>query len=239
MADFGGQHCAMDMSIPAAGLKSALFSDSGVSDQSRIRSLMEDVFRRAEDPPNTLDDRVSNLSQVLYLMYLARARKATRIAEIGFSIGFSSIAFLESSPAAQVTSFEIHDETPAKSAKEFIDSRYPGRHQLVYGDSTQTVPAFQAPPTSDGFDLVFIDGAHEYPSVKADIANARRLAKPGATIVVNSMTPWFKWGIGPTTAWDEAVQDDVVTPLEHVSNAVAVSRIRGPIARAWAVGQFR
>ncbi len=111
--------------MPPAGLKSALFSDSGVSDQSRIQSLMEDIFRHAEDRTNTLDDRVSGLSQVLYLMYLARARKASSIAEIGFSIGFSSIAFLESSPAVQVTSFEIHNEAPAKSAKEFIDSRYP------------------------------------------------------------------------------------------------------------------
>ncbi|MBO4161996.1 MULTISPECIES: O-methyltransferase [Micromonospora] len=229
----------MDMSMPPAGLKSALFSDSGFSDQSRIQSLMEDIFRHSEDPMITLDDRVSVLSQVLYLMYLARARKASSIAEIGFSIGYSSIAFLESSPGAQVTSFEIHNEALAKSAKEFIDSRYPDRHHLIYGDSTHTVPAFEAPRSTDGFDLVFVDGAHEYPTVKADIANARRLARPGATIVVNSLTPWFKWGIGPTTAWDEAVRDGIVTPLEYVSNACAVSRIQGPVDRAWAVGQFQ
>ena len=225
--------------MPQAGLKSALFSDSGVSDQSRIRSLMEDIFRRAEDPTNTLDDRVSSLSQVLYLMYLARARKANSIAEIGFSIGYSSIAFLESSPAVQVTSFEIHNEAPAKSAKEFIDSRYPDRHHLIYGDSAHTVPAFPAPQSTDGFDLVFIDGAHEYPSVKADIANARRLARPGATVVINSLTPWFKWGVGPATAWDDAVRDGIVTPLEYVSDALAVSRIHGPVERAWAVGEFQ
>jgi len=229
----------MDMSMPPAGLKSALFSDSGVSDQSRIQSLMEDIFRHAEDRTNTLDDRVSGLAQVLYLMYLARARKASSIAEIGFSIGFSSIAFLESSPAVQVTSFEIHNEAPAKSAKEFIDSRYPDRHHLVYGDSTHTVPAFQTPRPTEGFDLVFIDGGHDYSCVKADITNARRLAKPGATIVVDDLTPWFKWGIGPTTAWDEAVRDDIVTPLEYMSDALAVSRIQGPAERVWAVGQYR
>jgi hypothetical protein len=75
--------------------------------------------------------------------------------------------------------------------------------------------------------------------VKADIANARRLAKPGATIVVNSLTPWFKWGVGPATAWDEAVRDDIVTPLEYMSDALAVSRIHGPVERAWAVGLFQ
>jgi hypothetical protein len=200
---------------------------------------MEVIFRRAQGPGNVLDDGISCLAQVLYLMYLARARKASSIAEIGFNIGFSSIAFLESSPQAKVTSFEINTEASVESAKEFIDSRYPDRHHLVYGDSTHTIPAFQVPPSSDGFDLVFIDGGHDYPCVKADIANARRLAKPGATIVVNSLTPWFKWGVGPATAWDEAVRDDIVTPLEYMSDALAVSRVQGPAERVWAVGRYR
>lgn len=225
--------------MPPAGLKSALFSDSGFSDQPRIQSLMVDVFRHVEDHTNTLDDRVSCLSRVLYLMYLARARKASSVAEIGFSIGYSSIAFLESSPSVKVTSFEIHNEARVKSAKEFIDSRYPDRHHLIYGDSTQTVPAFQVPRATDGFDLIFVDGGHEYSCAKADIANARRLAKPGATLVVGSLTPWFTWGIGPTTAWEEAVRDEIVTPLEYMSDALAVSRIQGPAERAWAVGQYR
>ncbi|MEV7964480.1 class I SAM-dependent methyltransferase [Sphaerisporangium sp. NPDC088356] len=186
-----------------------------------------------------MDDGISCLAQVLYLMYLARARKASSIAEIGFNIGYSSIAFLESSPQVKVTSFEINTETSVKSAKEFIDSRYPDRHQLIYGDSTQTVPAFQIPGPMDGFDLIFIDGGHEYSCAKADITNARRLAKPGATLVVDDLTPWFKWGIGPTTAWEEAVRDEIVTPLEYMSDALAVSRIQGPAERAWAVGQYR
>ncbi|MBO4161997.1 MULTISPECIES: O-methyltransferase [Micromonospora] len=200
---------------------------------------MESAFRRAQGSGAALDDGISGLAQVLYLMYLARARKASSIAEIGFNIGYSSIGFLESSPQVKVTSFEINTEASVESAKEFIDSRYPDRHHLIYGDSTHTVPAFQVPPSSDGFDLVFIDGGHDYPCVKADIANARRLAKPGATIVVDDLTPWFKWGIGPTTAWDEAVRDGIVTPLEYMSDAVAVSRVQGPAERAWAVGQYR
>ena len=225
--------------MPQAGLKSALFSDSGVSDQSRIQSLMEDIFRHAQGAGNTLGDGISCLAQVLYLMYLSRARKASSIAEIGFNIGYSSIAFLESSPQAKVTSFEINTEPSVKSAKEFIDSRYPDRHHLMYGDSTHTIPAFQVPPSSDGFDLVFIDGGHDYPCVKADIANARRLAKPGATIVIDDLTPWFKWGVGPATAWDDAVRDGIVTPLEYMSDALAVSRVQGPAERVWAVGQYR
>ncbi|MEW9555111.1 O-methyltransferase [Nonomuraea sp. NPDC050783] len=200
---------------------------------------MEDIFRHAQEHGTALDDGISCLAQVLYLMYLARARKARSIAEIGFNIGYSSIAFLESSPQAKVTSFEINTEAPVKSAKEFIDSRYPDRHHLIYGDSTQTVPAFQAPRPTDGFDLVFIDGGHEYSCVKADIANARRLAKPGATLVVDDLTPWFKWGIGPAAAWEEAVRDEIVTPLEYMSDALAVDRIQGPAERAWAVGQYR
>jgi SAM-dependent methyltransferase len=229
----------MDMSMPPAGLKSALFPDSGVSDRLRINSLMEGIFRHAHGPGNALADGISCLAQVLYLMYLARARKAISIAEIGFNIGFSSIAFLESSPQAKVTSFEINTEASVESAKEFIDSRYPDRHHLIYGDSTHTIPAFQMPLSSDGFDLVFIDGGHDYSCVKADIANARRLAKPGATIVVDDLTPWFKWGVGPATAWDEAVRDDIVTPLEYMSDALAVSRVQGPAERVWAVGQYR
>lgn len=182
----------------------------------------------------------ASLAQVASLSDTARRAGATRIAEIGFNVGYSTIGFLQSSPDVTVVSFELDHRSCVKLAKEFIDELYPGRHELVLGDSVQTVAEYADAHASPAnrFDLVFIDGGHEYEVASADIRNARRIAAPGAVVVMDDLTPWYLWGTGPDRAWREAVSAGLVEPVEYLVDGERVESIEGPADRAWVVGRF-
>ena len=178
----------------------------------------------------------ASADEALYLRNLARLTGARTIAEIGFNVGFSSIAFLESDPEVTVVSFELDRRHAVEMAKSFVDDRYPGRHELVIGNSLQTVPAY-AEGKSGAFDLIFVDGGHEYEVAAADIRNARKLARPGGILVVDDLTPWHPWGAGPAQAWYEAIDEGLITPLESFVDGKIVDKITEPGDRAWAAGR--
>jgi predicted O-methyltransferase YrrM len=132
-----------------------------------------------------------------------------------------------------VVSFELDRRPAVELAKDFVDARYPGRHELIVGDSRETVPRH-----GGGFDLVYVDGGHEYEIATADIANARGLAKPGGLVVVDDLVPWYPWGEGPYRAWREAVADGLIEPIESVVDGRVVDVIEEPGDRAWATGRW-
>jgi predicted O-methyltransferase YrrM len=205
-----------------------------------LGSTMKEMFRHVQQAQAGLYEGVTSAAQVAHLSSVAKHFGATRIAEIGFNIGYSAIGFLESSPHARVVSFELDSRPCVELAKEFIDSRYPGRHQLVIGDSVSTLPDY-AHTLDEGcatFDLVFVDGSHEYKTATADIRNSRRIATPGAIVIMDDLTPWYIWGEGPTQAWHESVAAGIIEPLEYRVDGQVVDAIEGPADRAWAVGRF-
>jgi len=206
-------------------------------EMSRLERLMWEVYDHVRGNGARIYEGGASVAEADYLQRLAQTSGALAIAEIGFNIGFSSIAFLEAAPDTTVVSFELDRRHAVMMAKEFVDTRYPGRHELVIGDSRTTVPQY-AEADGGRFDLVFVDGGHEYEIAAADVANARALAKPGGLIVVDDLVPWYPWGEGPHLAWTEAVADGLITPIESVVDGVVVDVIAEPGDRAWAAGRF-
>jgi predicted O-methyltransferase YrrM len=210
------------------------------SSATELAQIVKQMFNHVQIAQAGVYEGGASLAQIRHLRDVARRSDATRIAEIGFNIGYSTIAFLESSPDAQVVSFELDLRPCVKLAKEFIDGRYPGRHELVIGDSATTVPAYAdaSREAVNEFDLIFIDGAHEYEAALADVRNSRGLAAPGAVVVMDDLTPWYLWGAGPTQAWHDSIAAGIVKPLEYLVDGEVVEKIEGPADRAWVVGQF-
>ncbi|WP_051450515.1 class I SAM-dependent methyltransferase [Actinospica robiniae] len=208
---------------------------------ARLELVVKHMFNHVMQAEAGIYEGGASLAQIEHLRDVARRSGSTWIAEIGFNVGYSTIGFLESSPEARVVSFELDLRPCVKLAKEFIDERYPGRHELVVGDSQVTVPEFAEAcrAGSQGFDLVFIDGSHMYDVAANDIRNSARIAAQQATVVVDDLTPWYLWGAGPTRAWQEAVDSERIEALEYVVDGRIVDRIEGPADRAWAVGRFR
>jgi len=204
-------------------------------EMTEIERLMWDVYEHVRNNGGRVYEGGASVQEAQYLQEVTRRTHARRIAEVGFNVGFSSIAFLESSPDVTVVSFELDRRRAVEMAKQYVDERYPGRHELVVGTSLQTLPAYEA----DQFDLVFVDGGHEYEVAAADIHNAARIAKPNGLVIVDDLVPWYPWGVGPTQAWEEAIGEGLIDPIESFVDGQPVEFIAEPGDRAWALGRFR
>ncbi|MFV0126199.1 class I SAM-dependent methyltransferase [Streptomyces sp. HMX112] len=188
----------------------------------------------------------SSPAQLADLMKAASASDVRRIVEVGFHTGLSSYAFLEANPKALVTSFDLGFHACVGPAKELIDKTFPGRHQLVIGDSKTTLPEYRGNAPDVEFDLAFIDGGHRLEDARSDIECLARMCRPGATVIVDDILPDQFWGKGPSQAWDEKVREGVVVerarrssePSGDVFSAMWPRLGSYPLPRCWVIGTF-
>ncbi len=180
-----------------------------------------------------------SIEELTYLAELAQKNRAKLIGEIGFNAGFSSYAFLITNPDVRVISFDIGEHWYTKTAKKFIDKKFPGRHRLIYGDSTKTVPIFKKENPDLLFDLIFIDGGHQYEVVKADIKNMKQFARADTAVIIDDLTPWLPWGKGPTKAWLEAIDNNLISQKEMFKDGRPIDTIQPLGKRSWALGFYK
>jgi predicted O-methyltransferase YrrM len=134
-------------------------------------------------------------------------RKNLRIMEIGFNAGHSADLFLKNINS-RLISFDINDHKYVEVAKKCIDFLYPGRHLLITGDSRQSVPKFmEVYPEEAHFDVIFIDGGHDYDIAKSDLDNCLKMASENTLIIMDDIVTGqqYQWTEGPSKVWEEAV----------------------------------
>ncbi|SPM32416.1 hypothetical protein AB431_21135 [Mycobacterium rhizamassiliense] len=180
----------------------------------------------------------SSAEELMYLVQVARRTRARRIAEIGFNAGCSSYALLKYVPDATVVSFDLGEHASVAVNKKLIDKTFPGRHTLISGDSRETVPAFADGNPDLRFDLVFIDGGHDYGVAHADICNMRALSSDRTALVMDDLVPWRHYGVGPAKAWEEAIDAKLVQQDELFQDGKRVEEARPPGDRVWALGRY-
>ena len=160
-------------------------------------------------------------AQVARLRELVLQRTPQSIMEIGFNAGHSALLFLAiTPPETKVVSFDLGEYAYVFAAKRYIDSVFPGRHTLVTGDSTVTIPKYEeqvahrmknpatAPPLL--FDFIFIDGGHQGDIPMKDILNSLRLARDEKNIVAiddisRDPSRQAHYTVEPTKAWSQMV----------------------------------
>ena len=103
---------------------------------------MDEVISFLEARGHLPTEGSSSPEQQNYLRNLVTQSGARLVGEIGFNAGLSSLAFLSASPDVQVVSFDIGCHDVVGHAKEFVDAQYPGRHELIIGDSALSVPKY-------------------------------------------------------------------------------------------------
>jgi len=175
--------------------------------------------------------------QQAYLTSLVQGMNAEWVAEIGMNAGVSARTMLGAKPDIAVHSFDIAEHPYIFEKKVALDRDFPGRHELVVGDSRETVPEF---PGSDLFDLVFIDGGHEYNVARCDILNMARLVKPRGVVVIDDITPWNYTGKGPTKALLAMMRRGVLDPtsVRFHSDKPSITDDVVSRRRVWATARY-
>lgn len=85
---------------------------------------------------------------------------------------------------SHVWSFELGDAPYHRAAHDYVDSAFPGRLSVVYGDSHETVPRFAAAHPEVKCDVIFVDGDHTYRGALEDFRNMRALANSQRHLLV-------------------------------------------------------
>ena len=143
--------------------------------------------------------------------------KFKNVMEIGFNVGHSANTFLTNGRFCNVTSFDLAEHSGTKIGKEYIDEKFPNRHNLIIGNSRKTVTEF-AETNKLKFDFILIDGDHSRDGAIADILNCKMLAHPDTILVVddvvqNKRCRRVSWCRGPYQAWSQMKKENVVTEL--------------------------
>ena len=115
------------------------------------------------------------------LHLLARAIGARRVLEIGTLGGYSTIWLGRAlGPEGRVVTLEREPRHAAVAADNLARAGLAEQVDIVVGPALETLPDLDGP-----FDLVFVDA--DKPSNAAYLAQALRLSRPGALIVVDNV----------------------------------------------------
>ncbi len=141
------------------------------------------------------------------------------VMEIGFNAGHSAEVFLQNNADLTLTSFDLGAHSYVAAAKEYIDKTYPNKHTLILGDSIKTIPEFCKNNKNIKFDIIFIDGGHDYAVANADMQNCAKLAHKDTIVILDDVIfkkEWEKsYSIGPTKTWTEHLQQNKIIELNR------------------------
>jgi predicted O-methyltransferase YrrM len=168
---------------------------------------------------HTFEGYSQQVSQQIDDLIMLTNKPNINVMEIGFNAGHSAEVFLQNNKQLTLTSFDLGAHAYCKDAKEYIDITFPNRHKLIFGDSMKTIPIFLQNNKDTKFDIIFIDGGHDYEIAKADMENCFHLAHKDTIIALDDTIftkGWEQgWTTGPTRTWTEHLEQHKIIELNR------------------------
>ncbi len=115
------------------------------------------------------------------------ASVSNRILEIGFNAGHSALVMLLANPNASIIAFDLCEHVYTRECFEYLNGEFPGRLQLIPGDSRRTLPEYRSSHPETRFDLFHIDGGHSVEIAQTDFFNCRAMARENSLVVLDDV----------------------------------------------------
>ena len=131
------------------------------------------------------------------------------ICETGFNAGHGTLQWLTGSDHAQVYSFDIGSHYYTYPMANHLRYTFPGRLNLTFGNSLNTVPQFAARHPKVKCDVILVDGGHTLSVAIGDLRNFRKLANVERNVLILDDTNM--WPI--SKAWNEAKEQGLVVEI--------------------------
>jgi predicted O-methyltransferase YrrM len=122
-------------------------------------------------------------------LFWAGLQAKTRVCEIGFNAGHSTLLLLlgRDTPL-DFTVFDIGHHAYTKPCLEYMKEAFPNvTFEYIEGDSTMKVPQWTANNADrmGTYDVVHVDGGHSEHCIRNDMKNAVRLVAPGGILIID------------------------------------------------------
>lgn len=120
---------------------------------------------------------VTEFQKIQFLNQLKLYPNVRSIAEIGLNAGHSAEMFFKNCENLKdFVSFDINQHAYTKHAVEYFSKKYQDRFTFIDGDSLATIPRYAKNFPQKKFDLIYIDGGHQFKVIFNDIKNCKALA---------------------------------------------------------------
>jgi predicted O-methyltransferase YrrM len=138
--------------------------------------------------------------------------------EIGFNGGHSAETILKNNSNCTVISCDIGWHFYTKYGNWYLKKKYGDRFKLYMGDSRDIVPRLEHEEYK--FDLIFIDGGHEYKIALEDIIKCKKLANNKTILLLDDVLQdneenVYHFNFGPTKAWNELISNNFISQLDY------------------------
>ncbi len=142
------------------------------------------------------------------LMNFCHNNSFFNILEIGFLHGSTSLMFLLNTNANVISiDFSIN-----KECEEYLINNYPDRFKIMHGTSKDMLNDLIK--HNHQFDLIYIDGGHEYKIVKEDLLQCQYIMSENCYIIMNDVVCEnnlsMVWNDGPTKVFNEEDKEEVI-----------------------------
>ena len=191
----------------------AIISDE---EDELLAELRRETYRKTLMPR-----MISGHLQGLFLKFVSKMIKPSKILEIGTFTGYSTLCLAEGlTDDGQIITVEKNDELAFISQKYFNKSEFSKKIIQIFDDALKVIDKFDV-----SFDLVFIDGdKREYPNYYKKILPK---VKNGGYILIDNIF-WYNKVIENPSTYD-AYTRGIVEMTEIIKNDKTVEKLALPI----------